>query len=505
MVQPVQRPRAVASRALGAAALAAALAGCALTPPGPAEAPALPAQWQAPLPNAAASATSLPHGGQAAELATWWSRFDDPLLPRLIDAAQLGNGDVAQAAARIAQARATVRTAGADYWPQFTGVGSATRARTEIGQLPGTITTTTGSLGIDALWEIDLFGVTRNNVRAARARSDSAEAQWHDLRVSLAAEVAATYVSLRACQALVEVYTQDTSSQKRTAELTQIKAKAGLESSANAALTSASAADASNRLIGQQADCDVLIKSLVALTTLPEAELRPQLAARNAQLPQPSLFAVDAVPAQWLTQRPDIAALEREVLAAASDVGAAQADRYPRISLAGTISRVSASTGGGASVSGTNWSIGPALSLPIFDAGRRAATVDFNLARYDEARARYEQRVRTAASEVEQALVRLDAALRREADAAQAAQGFRQYFEAQQALVDVGAGSLLDLEQARRNALLAAAGLVNVQRERVAAWITLYKSLGGGWTPEAATTAQASTAASTESSNRSQR
>jgi NodT family efflux transporter outer membrane factor (OMF) lipoprotein len=493
MDRPTPRPRGAASaRRLGVGALALALAGCALTPPGPAQAPALPAQWQAPLPRIE---SPLPHGGQPTELATWWARFDDPLLPRLVDAAQQNNGDVAQAAARIAQARATVRASGASYWPQFDGNASATRARSEVGQLPGTFTSTTTSIGIDALWEIDLFGVTRNNVRAARARSDSAQLQWHDLRVSLAAEVAATYVSLRACQALVDVYIQDAGSQKRTADLTQIKAKAGLESGANAALASASAADASNRLIGQQADCDILIKSLVALTTLPEAELRPQLAARNAQLPQPQQFRIDAVPAQWLAQRPDLVALERDVLAAAGDVGAAQADRYPRISLAGTITAVSATTSG-TTASGTNWSVGPALSVPLFDAGRRAANVDAARGRYDEARARYEQRVRVAASEVEQALVRLDAALRREADAQQAALGFRQYFEAQQALVDVGAGSLLDLEQARRNALLAAAGLVNVQRERVAAWITLYKSLGGGWSPEsqaATTTAAAGT------------
>lgn len=498
-LSPAPSPGLTAALSL-ALALTLVVSGCALTPPGPAQAPALPSQWQAPLPSVT---VGLPHGGQPAELASWWSRFDDPLLPRLVDAAQQGNGDLAQAAARIAQARANVRVSGASDWPQLTGVGNASRTRAEVGQFPGTFTQNSTSIGVDALWEIDLFGVTRNNVRAARARSDSAQAQWHDLRVSLAAEVAATYVSLRACQALVDVYTQDAGSQRRTAELTQIKAKAGLESSANASLSSASAADASNRLIGQQADCDVLIKTLVALTTLPEAELRPQLVARNAQLPQPAQFRVDAVPAQWLAQRPDVAALEREVLAAAGDVGAAQADRYPRISLAGTLSVVSASTGGsGSSVNGTNWSIGPALSLPVFDAGRRAATVDAARARYDEARARYEQRVRTAASEVEQALVRLDAALRREADAQQAALGFRQYFEAQQALVDVGAGSLLDLEQARRNALLAAAGLVNVQRERVASWITLYKSLGGGWTPDAATTVQLSDAASTDSSNR---
>lgn len=498
-LSPAPSPGLTAALTL-ALALTLVVSGCALTPPGPAQAPALPSQWQAPLPSVT---VGLPHGGQPAELASWWSRFDDPLLPRLVDAAQQGNGDLAQAAARIAQARANVRVSGASDWPQLTGVGNASRTRAEVGQFPGTFTQNSTSIGVDALWEIDLFGVTRNNVRAARARSDSAQAQWHDLRVSLAAEVAATYVSLRACQALVDVYTQDAGSQRRTAELTQIKAKAGLESSANASLSSASAADASNRLIGQQADCDVLIKTLVALTTLPEAELRPQLVARNAQLPQPAQFRVDAVPAQWLAQRPDVAALEREVLAAAGDVGAAQADRYPRISLAGTLSVVSASTGGsGSSVNGTSWSIGPALSLPVFDAGRRAATVDAARARYDEARARYEQRVRTAASEVEQALVRLDAALRREADAQQAALGFRQYFEAQQALVDVGAGSLLDLEQARRNALLAAAGLVNVQRERVASWITLYKSLGGGWTPDAATTVQLSDAASTDSSNR---
>jgi outer membrane protein TolC len=136
--------------------------------------------------------------------------------------------------------------------------------------------------------------------------------------------------------------------------------------------------------------------------------------------------------------------------------------------------------------SGTNWSIGPALSLPLFDAGRRAAQVDVARARYDEAMARYTQRARDAVREVEEALVRLDAATRREADALAAADGFRRYFAAAQARFDVGAESLLDLESARRNALLAAATLVGVQRERVAAWITLYRAVGGGWLPDAA-------------------
>ena len=457
------------SLTIGAALAAALVAGCALTPPGPAPQPELAPAWSAPL----------PHEGKAESLAGWWAQFDDAQLAKLIDATQERNGDIAQAAARIDEARANMRIAGAAASPALTGTAGATRSRSLVPVPTGTITNT--SLGIDALWEIDLFGVTRSNVQAATARAQSAQASWHDLRVSLAAEVAATYVNLRACERLVDVYTQDAASQQRRAELTRLKVKAGLESSANGALSDASAADASSRLLAQRADCDVLVKALVALSTVAEADLRGLLAAPAAPMPQPKAFAVETVPAKWLEQRPDLAALERQVLAASSDVGAAQGDRYPRVSLSGTISRVSANLPGG-SVSGNSWSFGPAVSLPIFDAGRRAAAVDAAQARYAEARARYEQRARVAVREVEEALVRLDAATRRESDAEKAALGFRQFFESAQARWDVGAGSLLDLEEARRNALTAAAALVNVQRERVAAWIALYKAVGGGWT-----------------------
>ena len=449
--------------------LCAVLAGCALTPPGPAPKPAVAQSWSAPL----------PHEGKPESLAQWWAQFEDPQLVRLIDATQQHNGDLLQAAARIDEARANMRIAGAAAYPSVTGSGRATRSRSLIPFPTGTVNSTT--LGVDALWEIDLFGVTKNNLRAAAARAESAQASWHDLRVSLAAEVASTYISLRACERLVDVYTQDAASQQRRAELTQLKVKAGLESTANGALSGASAADASNRLIGQRAECEVLVKVLVALSTVPEQELRSLLAERSSRLPEPKAFQVEAVPAKWLEQRPDLVALEREVLAASGDIGAAQADRYPRVSLSGNISRVSASIAGG-KVSGNSWSIGPAVSLPIFDAGRRAGAVDAAEARYMEARARYEQRARVAVREVEEALVRLDAATRREADAQKAAFGFREFFDAAQARWDVGAGSLLDLEEARRNALTAAAALVTVQRERVTAWVNLYKAVGGGWT-----------------------
>ncbi len=450
--------------------LALALAGCALNPPGPAPKPVVPEAWSAPL----------PHQGDLESLAKWWQQFDDPHLVRLIETTQERNGDLAQAAARIDEARANVRIAGGAAYPSVDAKASATRSRSLVPIPTGTVNTT--SLGIDALWEIDLFGATRSSVAAVTARAESAQASWHDLRVSLAAEAAATYVNLRACEQLADIYTQDTASSQRRAELTEIKVKAGLESRANGALAGAAAAEASNRLIGQRAECEVLVKALTALTTLAEPEIRDGLENGAGRLPQPKAFRVEAVPAKWLEQRPDLAALERQVLAASADVGAAQADRYPRVSLSGTISRVSAAAPGG-TVSGSSWSVGPAVSLPLFDAGRRAAAVDAAEARYAEARARYEQRARVAVREVEEALVRLEAATRREEDARRAAAGFREFFDSAQARWDVGAGSLLDLEEARRNALNAAAALVGVQRERVAAWISLYKAIGGGWGP----------------------
>lgn len=449
-------------------ALATALAaGCTIAPPQP-DAPRLPASWSAPL----------PHAGDGVQLAQWWAQFDDEELARLIDAAQREHGSVAQAAARIAEARAGLRATGAAHWPQLDARAQAQRSKS-IASAPA-VPLTTSALGLDASWEIDLFGATRNRVAAARARADGAAYTWHDARVSLAAEVAANYVAYRACEGLVAIYEQDSASQARTAELTRRKVEAGFETPASGALADASAADAASRRVAQRAECDLLVKALVALTALDEAELRRRFAARTAQIAQPAAFAVAALPAQWLAQRPDLAALENELAAAAAEVGAAQADRYPRLALTGTIAAAGLRFGG-TSTHGSDWAIGPALLAPLFDGGRRAANVDAARARYEQTRAAYAQRVRDAVREVEEALVRLDAAAEREADARRAAQGYREFFTAAQARWDSGVGSLLDVEDARRLALAADAVVINLQRERVAAWIALYKAVGGGW------------------------
>ena len=427
----------------------------------------LPEQWQA----------ALPHGGDVQALADWWRRFDDPLLPELVAQAQVSNPTLAQAAARIGQARAGLQSAQAQRWPGVTLNAQSQRGAAAANNFN---TSTQASAAADAQWEVDLFGGTRAQVAAAQARSEQATLGWHAARVSLAAEVAQTYVSLRSCEAQRGVFDEDARSQQQSATLTREKVRVGFEAPANGALADGAAADAGNRAIAQRADCDVLLQTLGVLSGQSVAALRARLGARSGQLPQPAAFSVATLPTQLLAQRPDIAAAEREVVAAAADVGVADAARYPRLTFNGSIG-VASLRAGGATSDGSTWGFGPALSLPLFDAGQRAANRDAAMARYDEARATLDGRLRTAISEVEEALLRLDAATRREADALRAAQGFRDYYAAAEQRWRVGAGSLIEREDARRIALNAQSALLTVQRERVASWVTLYRALGGGW------------------------
>ena len=137
---------------------------------------------------------------------------------------------------------------------------------------------------------------------------------------------------------------------------------------------------------------------------------------------------------------------------------------------------------GGVTSQGTTWAFGPlVVSLPLFDGGARRATTAAAKASYDEAVAVYQGLVRRAVREVETALVALDATAQRQADAESAARDFEVSLLATQARQKGGLASLFDLEAARRNAVQAQSALIELQRERAAAWIALYRALGGGW------------------------
>ena len=451
--------------AWGSAALLAGCAGTRELPPAPV---AVPPTWYAERP-----ASTTP----AADLARWWAQFDDPLLSRLVEAAQRASPTIASAASRIEQARATRAAATAALLPALDASVSASRGRQDASLPVGN----SRSAGLQASWELDVFGRNRAGRDAAAARLMGADASWHDARISVAVETANAYIALRACEARLAQSRLDADSRAETARLTDLSTRAGFESRANAALARAGASQA-RVVVRQQAEqCEQDVKAVVELTAVPEPELRALAAPASARLPQPAAIDVPGVPAAALAQRPDVFARGREIVAASAEIAQADAARLPRITLAGNIGYARSESELG-SFSGTVWNIGPvSVSLPVFDAGARRANAVAARARYDEALSVYAGTLRTAVREVEDALVTLAGTADRSSDAQLAADNFEAYTRATEARYKSGFGTLFELEDARRSALAAQNTLIDLRRERVAAWIALYRALGGGW------------------------
>lgn len=478
--RPAFDMRRARTRLIMVLASAGLLAGCAAVGPDyTAPAPKLASTWQA----------ATPHGGSTTQLLGWWQAFQDPLLDTLLAAAEADNPTLGQATAAIASARASRDQAAAKALPSVNASASATRSgswRNSAGSdsqaalLGQAGSASVRSTGLDASWEIDLFGAVRRSREAADARLQARQADWHEARVSLAAETASEYVSLRGCQLTVASQQSNLDSLRKTAASIRVAVDSGLTAPADAALSTASAASAAATLNAQQAECDVGIKALVALTGLEEPALRQELAASPARIPEPAALDVTVLPVALLSQRPDLVASERSLAAASAEIGVAEANRYPRLSLLGNIA-VGRTETAGFGIPTSPWSFGPSLSLPLFDGGALRAQAAGARAAYDAALAGYQASVRAAVKETEQSLVRLDAATRRTDDVAASAENYRRYFNAAQENWRAGGISLLTLEEARRNAIAAEQNLITVRRDRVLYGVALYKALGGGW------------------------
>ncbi|MCA1408898.1 efflux transporter outer membrane subunit [Ensifer sp. IC3342] len=418
-----------------------------------------------------------PHGGRTSDLVSWWSTFDDPSLTTLIALAQSESPGLEAAAAEIEGARATLASAHSNLFPGLSGSASLTRSGAGGNDASEVAASTMTSGSLDASWEIDLLGKTRQKSEAARLRVDERLADWHGARVSLAAEVADHYVQYRACRQLERTYGAEVASQRETIRASDTAAASGFTSSSDLALARASAAYSASTLTAQRAECELLVKSLARLSGGDEPRLRDLLAKGKQEIPTPKTFNVAAVPADALRQRPDINGLELEVAASLAEVGAAKADLYPSLSLGGSL------TIGSSSLTGTSapWSFGPALSIPLFDGGSRHAAVASAEAAFDVAVAAYKSGVLDAVAEVETALLRIDSTRRRIGDATLAARNYRAYFKTVDSNWRAGGASLLDREDARRSAQSAEIALIEIRRDAVRYWIALYKALGGDW------------------------
>ena len=478
----------------GLALVATLLSGCAaLSPPADMDAP-MPPQWYASLPANPAGA-GLPHSASLGNLSAWWQLQNDPLLVELIDAAQRVSPTVITARANIAQARANRNISGGALLPSLDGVGSVSRgsfgsagaSSSAAGAAggSGSAIATTQQLGLQASWEIDVFGKNAARRDAAQERLMASQAQWHDARVVVAAEVAGQYYSLRSCEKQLAVTARDAQSRGETSRLTALATQAGFGAPAVAALARASAAEGASRLRQQRAQCEMIVKALVALSAIDEPLLaqkleRSRLAAPDGQ-PQQPIAAVASVPAEALGQRPDVYSAARDVSATRFDAGSAAAARLPRLSLLGSIG-ASRTRVSGFSQNADTWSFGPlSLTIPLLDGGASQGNLDIANARYAEAAGKYKAVVRLAVREVEDALVNLQSTADRAVDTDIAADGYRASFAGTEARYKAGLASLVELEESRRTLLAAQSALINLQLERRNAWIALYRALGGGW------------------------
>ena len=310
---------------------------------------------------------------------------------------------------------------------------------------------------------------------------------WKATRRAGRTFVADAYLAYRYFEAQKQIMQADTVSRIESSRLTAIANEQGFYSQSEVALARASAAEGNKSVLQQTAQSERAIKSLVAMTAIEEPVLRQLLnpaSDQSAKLPSPAKFTIDSLPANVLLQRPDVAAAERDVAEASANIGVQRAKQYPKLSLSGNITPTLQNINGGALLLAQTWAIGPTLSLPLFDSGKRAADVEAAKAKYQAASSRFHSKVRTAVKEVEEALVRLNSADKILPESQLAVEGYNTHFKAVQTLYQIGLGNLLNVEVARRQRLAAELAVKELEREQVSAWIALYRAAGGNWSED---------------------
>lgn len=408
--------------------------------------------------------TSAPQGGAALDV-NWWSRMGDAQLTQLLALARTNSPDLRSAAASVMAARAQSGQTGANLYPSLTGSASAT-----ISDSPTTPRSDSNTALVDSKWELDIFGKVQNAAKADTARAGAEELADAGSYVSLAAEVAEGYVGYRACRLAQAEYQNALASQQDTVTATGSLVDAGLSASADLSLARANVANAEISVTNQRADCKVAAQSLARIVGVSQSEIDAVI-SKGGGLPKTKPFQVASVPADMLRQRPDVLEAEKRFAAALLDMKVAEAQLFPSLTLNGSITASDP----------RSWSFGPALSLPILDGGASRAGVRLANANALTAAESYRAATLTAVSEVEGALTRLAAARSNLASAQSLVANYQAYFDTVDRDWKVGAASLLDREEARRQLQSARITRISQSEAVLVQWIALYKAIGGGW------------------------
>lgn len=483
-----------------AAFLALLLAGCTTVGPDYRE------------PQMAVPATYFePSASDGVRLDQWWPGFGDAQLGGLIEQALRQNLDIELAAARIREARALERVAGAGASPQLGAEGSVTRQRISENAIPAPPGSgqaggagfalpgeefTTWRAGFDASWELDLFGRNVREREAAAARTGAAIWNRRDVEVSIAAEVANAYLRLRTLQGRIANAEAELARQQRFEQLVGARARGGLVTGQDLEHQRSERSAAAATIPALQAQAKAEIHALGVLTGQAPGALAAQLAAplecgRMPDCPEQSGTATPpapsvppGLPSDLLRRRPDIRAAERELAAATADIGVAVADLYPRISLTAAPALVSTALGSFLEWGSRSFSAGAALDWPIFDGGRRRANIEVRNARQEQATIAYRKAVLAALQDVEDALGRVDGDRRQLAQLEQALATAARAEEIARTRYRGGLVILSDVLVAQQRRLSLEEQVIETRGALARDTVALVKALGGGWSRE---------------------
>jgi outer membrane protein, multidrug efflux system len=422
----------------------------------------------------------------------WWQPFDEPTLDGLEQRLSRSNPDLQAAVARLGEARAVLLNSRSQEFPTLDADASATRERSSANSPLADLTDHKASTYNDFVgdlsfaWEVDLFGRLRNATAAARAEAQASAADLAAVELSLRAELATDYFGLRGADATTRLLEDAVRDYDRAYEVTSHRYKQGI-----AAATDVEQADT----LRQNARAEL------AAVRLQRAQLAHAIAVLVGE--PPSRFTIapgplagsppafdPGVPSTLLERRPDVASAERAVAAANSEIGVARAAWFPVFSLSGAAGYETTAASTWLSAPSRFWSIGPAGSLPLVDAGARLAGDRQAWAQYDEAVASYRKTTLVAYQEVEDSLVALHRlAEERAADEAAAVSARQSAFHSDQRYT-AGVADYLEVSTTHTAALQAEVAAVAAREAEFQATVALVRATGGGWTNDAETARQ---------------
>jgi NodT family efflux transporter outer membrane factor (OMF) lipoprotein len=465
------------------------LAGCTVGPDVEAPEPIEPERFV----SADATADAQPVEADTA----WWTRFDDPLLARLVRDAVAGNTDLAAARARVRAARALSRAAGAGHLPQIgAGTGAERVQLSENGSGAAGALAERGLVdrrgalydaGLDASWEIDLFGGTRRAVQAADARAQAALERRRAVQLSTVAEVARVYFALRGAQRRLQVARDNIRIQRESLALVRARRDNGLAPELEVHQARQQLARTRAGVPPQRAAVRANAFALARLTGRPPAALLDRLEDARA-LPETPVSVPAGLPSALLDRRPDVRVARAELKAATADVGVAVARLYPTLTIGAAGGVESGSTATLLDPTSVLWSLGPRVDWPIFQGGALRANIDAAEAGLDAAAADYRGTVLRALEEVETALTRYREARAEARRLRKAVAAARDQLRQARTLYDRGLRDFLTVLDAERT--------LSDLEERLAAretavrtrLVALYKALGGGWADQSSAT-----------------